>query len=208
MQDLPIISEQGLRLGAIQDAYFDPTEQRVIAFVVDWENDLVRGPENLLPLMQISGLNADIVTVPNELGVSAGLEHDFQIETEGLLLAVEQVVGDQVKLAAGTVLGEIVDVMFDPTDGSVAFYEVGPVGDTVTDQPTALVAPEPTFEFAERVLTVPDDVQARMTRRAKQQQAEGPEVEPTLNVAFLEANEDRVGEDDIEVTRSQTQQPY
>jgi uncharacterized protein YrrD len=207
MQDMPIISEQGVRLGAIQDAYFDPTEQRVIAFVVDWENDLVRGPENLLPLMQISELNADIVTVPNELGVSAGLEHDFQIETEGLLMGISQVVGDTVKLSKGEVLGEIVDMMFDPTDGSVAFYEVGPVGDAVTDQPTSLVAPEPTFEFNEHALVVPDDVKERMTRRAKQRE-EDPEMTPQLNVAFLEANEDRVGEEDIEVTRSQTQQPY
>lgn len=208
MQDLPIISEQGVRLGALQDAYFDPLEQRIIAFVCDWENDLVRGPENILPILQISELTADVVTVPSELGVSAGLEYDFQIETEGLMLVAEQIIGKSVVFASGAVLGELVDVLFDPQDGSVAFFEIAPEQATVSDMPNYLLPPDPAFDFSDHKLVVPDAAKELLTRRTRQAIDEGPTAEPQLNVAFLEANEDRVGEDDIEVTRSQTQQPY
>ncbi|MFN3430136.1 MAG: PRC-barrel domain-containing protein [Candidatus Sericytochromatia bacterium] len=208
MQDLPILSEQGVRLGATQDAYFDPSEQRIIAFVVDWENDMVRGPENILPIMQISELTADVVTVPSELGVSAGLEYAFQIETEGLMLAVADLVGKPVGFQDGALLGELVDMQFDPADGSVAFYEIAPAQDTLRDQPSYLLAPEPTIEFQADRLMIPDDAKHRLTRRVLQQVDQMLEDQPQLNVAFLEANDERVGEEDIEVTRSQTQQPY
>lgn len=208
MQDLPIISEQGVRLGAIQDAYFDPSEQRIIAFVVDWENDLVRGPENILPIMQISELTADVVTVPSEIGVSAGLEYEFQIETEGLLNAIADVIGKAVCFQDGARLGELVDMQFDPADGSVASYEITPENDTLRDQPSYLLAPEPTIEFQADRLMIPDDAKHRLTRQVHKQIDALLEDQPQLNVAFLEANDERVGEEDIEVTRSQTQQPY
>lgn len=208
MQDLPIISEQGVRLGAIQDAYFDPSEQRIIAFVVDWENDLVRGPENILPIMQISELTADVVTVPSEIGVSAGLEYDFQLETEGLMLAIGEVIGKPVGFQDDGVLGELVDMQFDPADGSVAFYEITPAQDTLRDQPSYLLAPEPTIEFQPNRLMIPEDAKHRLTRQVRQQADAMLADQPQLNVAFLEANDERVGEEDIEVTRSQTQQPY
>ena len=208
MQDLPIISEQGVRLGAIQDAYFDPLEQRVIAFVVDWENDLVRGPENILPILQISELTADVVTVPNELGVSAGLEYMAQLETEGLMLVSGQLIGKPVQFASGATLGELVDVHLDPADGSVTMYEIAPVQSTLSDQPNYCLTPDPDFDFSDDHLVVPDAAKERLTRRAHAQATEMIEGEPQLNVAFLEANDDRVGEEDIEVSRSQTQQPY
>jgi hypothetical protein len=78
---------------------------------------------------------------------------------------------------------------------------------TLSDQPSYLLAPEPEFDFTDHKLVVPDEARERLTRRNHQKLEEGP-AEPQLNVAFLEANEDRVGEDDVEVTRSQTQQPY
>lgn len=208
MQDLPIISEQGVRLGAIQDAYFDPLEQRIIAFVVDWENDLVRGPENILPIMQVSELTADVVTVPSELGVSAGLEYMAQLETEGLIQVAAQLIGKPVRFASGAVLGELVDIHVDPADGSVALYEIAPAQDTLSDMPNYVLGPEPEFDFSDDHLVLPDASKERLSRRTREHYDGPTDGEPQLNVAFLEANEDQVGEEDIEVTRSQTQQPY
>jgi hypothetical protein len=106
------------------------------------------------------------------------------------------------------VLGELVDVLFDPTDGSAAFFEIAPAEDTLSDMPNYLLSPDPGFEFSDHKLVVPDEAKETLKRRTIHNLEEGPAPEPTLNVAFLEANEDRVGEDDIEVTRSQTQQPF
>ena len=206
MQDLPIISEQGVRLGAIQDAYFDPLEQRVIAFVVDWENELVVGPENVLPIMQISEMTAEVATVPEELGVTSSLEYDTQTETEGLMHATEQLVGKPVCVADGHKLGELVDLQFDPQDGSVAAYEIAEEPLALADLPNLLLTPVPDINFQDDGIVVPKEAEEQLRRQTRRQTAQALQGEP--RVTFLEEEDEPVGEDDVQVIRSSTTQPY
>lgn len=203
MQGMPVTSEQGLRLGAVLDAYFDPFEQRVIAFVIDWENDLVRGPEDLLPITQIAQLNADIMTVAHELGVTAGLEYEFQIETDGLLLVNEQMIGRMVAFASGEAAGGLADLQFDPQDGSVQAYELNPIGEQAMDAPAMLLPPHHDYDFRDNVIVVPDELKARLQRRERQ--------EPPPGITMIDrelGEEELVGEDDIEVFRNPSTKPF
>jgi uncharacterized protein YrrD len=202
MQGMPVTSEQGLRLGAVTDAFFDPFEQRIIAFVIDWENDIVRGPEDLLPITQVSELTADTLTVPHEMGVTAGLEYEFQVETEGLLLAIEHVTGRPVEVEGDGAFGTLVDMLFDPGDGSVACYEVAPPDETERKLPNYLLQPDHNLDFGDSKIVLPKAIAQTMRERS-----ENP---PRLDISFLETdpNQEPVGEDDIEVTRSQTIQPF
>lgn len=203
MQGMPVTSEQGLRLGAVTDAYFDPFEQRVIAFVIDWENDLVRGPEDLLPITQIAQLNADVMTVAHEMGVTAGLEYEFQFETDSLLLVAEHMVGQAVAFASGDALGELVDLQFDPQDGSVEAYEISALAEPGTELPAILLSPEHRIDFQDGRLVVPDDLKGALER--KKQRRETPAV--TLIETEL-GEEELVGEDDIEVYRNPSTKPF
>jgi sporulation protein YlmC with PRC-barrel domain len=203
MQELPIVSELGVRLGTIQDAYFDPSEQRIIAFSVEWENDLVRGPEDLLPLTQISELNADVATVKDEVGVASGLEYDFQIEMDGVLLVLEELIDAEVSLVSGERIGQLVDVAFDPQDGAVHSYEIAPSQAPTLSQPNYLLSPQHDLDFTQGALILPDALKAELIQAQKGST-------PRLDVTFLDLDdrsEEPQGEADIEASRNQTSQP-
>lgn len=202
MQGMPVTSEQGLRLGAVSDALFDPFEQRIIAFVVDWENDMVRGPEDLLPITQISELTADTLTVPHELGVTAGLEYEFQMETEGLIPAYEQLIGRRIEAEGDSTFGTLVDVLFDPQDGSVADYEIAPPNETERRTPNYLLHPDNDLDFTDSKIVLPKAIAEHLRERS--------DNAPRLDVTFMENDpaQELVGEEDVEVTRSQTIQPF
>src|SRR5687768_10125614 len=110
MEGMPVLSEEGVRLGVITDAWFDPFEQRIVGFAVDWENNMVQGPDDMLPILQISELNADVATVP-EMAPTAGLDYMSEIETEGLVPVIARFVGHPVEFGSGEVLGELVDLI-------------------------------------------------------------------------------------------------
>lgn len=202
MQGMPVTSEQGLRLGSVSDAFFDPFEQRIIAFVIDWENDLVRGPEDLLPITQVTELTADTLTVAHEIGVTVGLEYEFQVETEGLILAIGQLTGRPVEVEGDGALGTLVDVLFDPGDGSVACYEVAPPDEQERKLPNFLLHPDHNLDFGDSTIVLPKSIGNALKERS--------EHPPKLDISFLETDptQEAVGEDDVEVNRSQTIQPF
>lgn len=203
MQGLPVLSNKGVRLGSLQDAYFDAFEHRILGFVVDWENDLVQGPEELLPITQITDLTPDVVTLGDEMAASAGLEYDWQVEMQGLALAFDSVIGKPVTFATLGPIGELVDILFDPQDGSVEFYEVAPVNATQVELPSYLLSPAPALEFQADRIVVPDELKGRLNTHTAT--TEGAEEEEQLG---LLPEDDRVGEEDVEVQRTSTTQPY
>ena len=103
MADLAVLSAEGVRLGAVHDAYVDPSEQRVVGFSIDWDEELLHaGSEtDFLPLTQMVELTADVLSVGDELGESEGLAHDFSIDREGLLKVFEVLIGRRVHDADG-----------------------------------------------------------------------------------------------------------
>jgi sporulation protein YlmC with PRC-barrel domain len=192
MKDLPLMTAAGVRIGEIADAYFDPFEQRILAFRVEWEDTVVLGPDDLLPITQLLELNADIGTVADEIGVTAGLEPDLSDGTaDGLQLAFVELIDHVVVDAAGARIGRLADLQFDPQDGSVEFYEI--VSDH--DDEALMLPPDKGIEMRDSQLIVPPGAMASL-RRAKRS--------PELAIAFLEAEgfEDLVGEDDLEVSRA------
>lgn len=201
MEGMPVLSEEGVRLGAISDAHFDPFEQRIVGFAVDWENDLVRGPEDMLPIIQISELNADIVTIP-EMAATAGLDYMRDTDADGLLLVRERLAGLKV-VSEKEPIGELVDLLFDPQDGSVTSYEIAPADNGDTTRPSYLLPPRPDLDFQGDRLVLSEAAQADLKHKTGQDIG-------SLGIAFLEVEDeaDQVGEEDIEVTRSQRTQPY
>ncbi|HEY9724500.1 MAG TPA: PRC-barrel domain-containing protein [Oscillatoriaceae cyanobacterium] len=203
MQGLPVLSNKGVRLGSLQDAYFDAFEHRILGFVVDWENDLVHGPEELLPITQITDLTPDVVTLGDEMAATAGLEYEWDVDMQGLALAFDAVIGKTVTFATAGPIGELVDILFDPQDGSVEHYEVAPANATQVELPSYMISPSPTLEFQAEKVVVPDDLKGRLQTHTRT--TEGAEEEEQLG---LLPDEDRVGEEDVEVQRSGTTQPY
>lgn len=192
MQGLPLMTAAGVRMGEITDAYFDPSEQRILAFEVDWEENEAGliGPDDLLPITQILELTADTMTVADELGVSAGLDSEAGTTQEGWVAVLATLIDKEA-----SPMGTLVDLQFDPQDGSVHAYELAVDG----QDDSVLVLPHAGIEIQDGQLVLSEQAvkAARETPRAK------------LDVAFLEDNgvDDTVGEDDLEVTRSRGAQP-
>ena len=192
LSGLPLMTAAGVRLGEITDAFFEPFEQRILAFVVDWEPDTATlGPADLLPITQLLELNADLGTVADEIGISAGLDADQAGTAEGWVQMNLSLIDRIVKDATGKQVGHLVDLHFDPQDGSVEFYEVAE-----SEQGASLmIAPHPQLELREDELVLPIEAIQAARRRG----------EPGVRgVTFIEAEavEEAVGEEDLEVSHS------
>jgi sporulation protein YlmC with PRC-barrel domain len=190
MQRLPLLTPAGVRMGEIADAFYEPYEQRILAFVVEWEDAAAAGADNLLPLTQITELNADIATVADEIGVSAGLQANLDRMGDNWLPAFEKLLDRPVVDEAGNTIGRLADMHFDPQDGSVEFYEV-----VLEEQADPLMLPPAKgLDVVDGKVLVPGACIEAARKHANP---------PSMGIAFLEAEgmEDHVGEDDIEVAR-------
>jgi uncharacterized protein YrrD len=145
MVGMPVVSALGVRMGEVRDAWVDPVEHRVLAFVVEWEETQATHQGDVLPLVDVTELNADVLTIGDELGAGHGLDRDFPEAGEGLLLAIAQVLDLRLVDERDQVLGLVVDVLFDPQDGGVQAYEIGPEGGEAVD--TELLVPHRGLEF-------------------------------------------------------------
>lgn len=195
MQGLPLLTAAGVRVGEITDALYDASEQRILAFSVDWEEDVIPGPDDLLPITQLLELNADIGTVAEELGVSAGLDSEAGVTQEGFVAVFADLIDCPVRDSDGQEVGTLVDIQFDPQDGSVQNYEVAIDG----RGESLMVPPHQGLEVAGDHVVLPADAIAAAHKNPRQ---------PQLGISMLEDEgfEDRVGEDDLEVSRAAGEQ--
>ncbi|MDB5099369.1 MAG: hypothetical protein JWM80_3790 [Cyanobacteria bacterium RYN_339] len=191
MQRLPLLTAEGVRLGEITDAFYEPYEQRILAFSVDWEDAASTGSDTLLPLTQLSELNADIATVSDEIGASAGLQANIDnSDDNNWLPAFERMLDRPVVDEVGNIIGRLADIHFDPQDGSVEFYEI--VVDELGDP--LLLPPAKGLDVVDGKVLVPGACIEAARKHGNP---------PSMGIAFLEAEglEDMVGEEDIEVAR-------
>lgn len=196
MKDLPLLTAAGVRMGEIADALYDPLEQRILAFLVNWEGEVILGPDDFLPITQLLELNADIGTVADEIGVSAGLDTDLAMSRDGQMCAFEELIDRPVSDSDGNQVGRLADLQFDPQDGSIEFYELMP---EEQGEPL-MVPPHAGIEVRDGLLILPASA-VKAARKSTRP--------PQLGIAFLEAEglEDHVGEDDLEVSRSNGMEP-
>jgi sporulation protein YlmC with PRC-barrel domain len=190
MLRLPLLTSAGVRLGEIADAFYEPYEQRILAFNVDWEDAAIAGTDDVLPLTQLTELNADIATVSDEIGVSSGLGANLDNIGDNWLPAFERLLDKPVVDEAGNAIGRLADMHFDPQDGSVEFYEI--VVEEEADP--LLLPPAKGLDVVDGKVLVPGACIEAARRHANP---------PSMGIAFLEAEgmEDTVGEEDIEVAR-------
>ncbi len=194
MVGMPIETRLGVRMGEIRDAFLDPTEHRLVAFDVEWGPDVVLNRDEPLPVTDVVELTADIATVSDEIGTSRGLDRDFTVDGEGVLRALDQVVDMRVLDGKDQPIGVVADVLFDPQDGSVRFYEVMPHADLSEPTDAMLLAPHRAIEFRDaEAIVVPDA--ARSALRAK--------PSPRIDIAIMRqvGIEEPQGDEDIEVLR-------
>lgn len=194
MVGMPVETRLGVRMGEIRDAYLDPTEHRLVAFDVEWGPDVVLNRDEPLPVTDMIELTADIATVADEIGTSRGLDRDFTVDGEGVMRALDQVVDMPVLDAQGQPLGVVADVLFDPQDGSVRYYEVMPHADLSEPADAQLLTPHQAIEFRDAQAIVVPDV-ARGALRAKPT----PRVDVTLMRQM--GIEEPQGDEDVEVLR-------
>lgn len=154
--DLPVTTERGLRMGTVQDALVDLTEQRVEALAIDWEDRPtdVQGPEDVLPLMAIRRLDKDGVVVNNEIEATAGMEAPISPSP----IAIRPLVGCPVRSERGENLGVLADLFFDPRDGAVVAYEVTDDGTERGEKPTRLLPPSTNLTVTAEAIVVPQRV--------------------------------------------------
>ena len=194
MVGMPVMTSLGVRMGEIRDGYLDPTEHRLVAFDVDWGPDIVLNRDEPLPVSDIVELTADILTVADEIGTSRGLDRDFTVDGDGVLKGLDQVVDMIVVDEQDEPLGVVADLLFDPQDGSVRFYEVMPHANLSEPTDAVLLAPHQALEFRDGdALVVP--AAARASMRVKP----GPRVDITMmgQMGFDEPQ----GDEDVEVLR-------
>lgn len=196
MNRLPLLTAEGVRMGEITDAFYEPYEQRILGFSVDWEDATAAGVDDILPLTQLTELNADIATVADEIGVSAGLQANLDTIGDNWLAVFEQLLDKPVVDEAGNTIGRLADIHFDPQDGSVEFYEL-----VIEEQADPLMLPPAKgLDVADGKVLVPGACIEAARKHANP---------PSMGIAFLEAEglEDHVGEDDIEVARIAGEEP-
>lgn len=194
MVGMPVETRLGVRMGEIRDAYLDPTEHRLVAFEVDWGPDVVLNRDEPLPVTDVVELTADIASVNDEIGTSRGLDRDFTVDGDGVMRALDQVVDMRVVDGRDQVIGVVADVLFDPQDGSVRFYEVMPHADLSEPADAMLLAPHQAIEFRDGdAIVVPDGAKGAL--RAK--------PAPRVDVALMRqvGIEEPQGDEDVEVLR-------
>lgn len=196
MVGVPVITAQGVRMGEIRDAWVEPSEHRVLAFIVDWEESQSIHQDDVLPLVDIIGLNADVATVDDELGAGHGLELDFPVGGEGFLRAIEQIIDLRLIDDQDQLLGLVTDVHFDPTDGGVHAYEIGPADGANED--AKLLTPHHGLEFRDGdALVCPQGCLGHFNDKAT----------PRVDILMMRelGLEELQGEEDVEVARSHGQ---
>lgn len=210
MVDMPVLTDEGVRLGTLKDAYIDPSEQRVVGFRVDWEEELLHaGSEtDFLPLTQMVELTADVLSVGGELGESEGLAHDFAIDREGLLAAFETVLGRRVYDARGELVGEVADLHFDPQDGSLTDYEITQAHLDESPAPVKLLHARTGLDLLtpDGTLKLPETAVLQDPPPRHPDESESA-PDPALAIAFLEVDEEPVGEEDVESRRETITHP-
>ena len=195
MVGMPVVTRQGVRMGEIRDALLDPTEHRLVAYDVEWNDDRVLNQAEPLPLSDVVELTADVATVEDEIGTSRGLDRDFTVDGEGVLRGLDHVVDMRVEDGQGKEIGYVADIHFDPQDGSVRFYELMPHRDLSEPADAMMLAPHQDLEFRDGdALVVP--ATARVALHAK--------PEPRVDLAMMRQMgiDEPQGDEDIEVSRS------
>jgi uncharacterized protein YrrD len=194
MVGMPVVTQQGVRMGEIRDALLDPTEHRLVAFDVEWADDQVLNRDEPLPVTDLVELTADVATVSDEIGTSRGLDRDFTVDGDGVLRALDQVVDMRVLDGKDGVIGVVADLHFDPTDGSIGFYEIMPHADPNETADAMLLTPHQALEFRDGdALVVPDAARASLQVKPA----------PRVDIAMMRqvGIEEPQGDEDIEVLR-------
>lgn len=194
MVGMPVETTLGVRMGEIRDAFLDPTEHRVVAYDVEWGPDVVLNRDEPLPVTDVVELTADIATVSDEIGTSRGLDRDFTVDGDGVMKALDHVVDMRVVDGKDALLGVVADVLFDPQDGSVRFYEVMPHADASEPADAMLLAPHQAIEFRDgEAIVVPDAAKGALQAKPA----------PRVDVAMMRqlGIEEPQGDEDVEVLR-------
>jgi uncharacterized protein YrrD len=120
IKGLQVITLAGLKVGAVDQIFFDPTTKRVAGFVLQADSTLPDGSPRLVDADDVHALGADALTLPDAAAVR-GTAAGSQL-TE--LVQMDDLAKRQVVTEGGTVLGQIAGIDLDPRTLQLARIEV------------------------------------------------------------------------------------
>lgn len=172
--DLPVVASNEVHLGDVTDALISLSEQRVVALIVDWVGgrDQISGPEDALPLSQVSGFDPHQLVVHSEFAQTAGLDFDPYSE-DGLVLA-SALLDREAATRSGVWLGTLSDLFFDEVDGAVLGYEVDREEAAL---PARVFGPTTQIEIQEDRIVFPERL-SMVSLSVMHELEEGEEAEP------------------------------
>ncbi|MEB3197327.1 MAG: PRC-barrel domain-containing protein [Candidatus Sericytochromatia bacterium] len=191
MKGVPVITQQGVRIGTIVDGVLDLSEHRLVAFEIDWEDDQGLERTECLPLQSLSELNADVATIAGELGISQSMAW---VDTEAMPHPLREMLGLPIRWPDGTPIGILVDLLFDPRDGGVYAYEYLPGQALDAPQDARFLRPHRTIRFVPGQMLLLEEASGGVFRTE-------PVPRVDIRVMTQLGLEEPQGEEDIELQR-------
>lgn len=113
---------KGEKVGAVEDVVVDTEERRVAAFKIT-SGGLLRKDHCFLPFSAVQSIGSDAIMIPDE----AVLQKSYGDRVSGYL-DLGKLSGVRVVTDAGTVIGNVSTIHFDPSTGQITEFEVGKGG--------------------------------------------------------------------------------
>jgi uncharacterized protein YrrD len=155
----------GEKVGAISDVQFDLGQRIVLGLLIGGDGGLFnREKPSLVPFGQVRTFGRDAVTIGDKGGITVaeGAPHDA---AETL-----QSIKKRVVTAAGEVIGDGDDLIFDDTSGAVTALQLAPQGGFLGIGATTHALPiEEIVEFGRDVITVRESALTHVRPEASDQ---------------------------------------
>jgi uncharacterized protein YrrD len=120
IKGLQVITLAGVKVGAVDQIFFDPTTKRVAGFVLQADSTLPDASPRLVDAGDVHALGADALTLPDVAAVR-GTATGAQLTA---LVSLDDLAKRQVVTEGGTLLGQIAAIELDPQTLSLARIEV------------------------------------------------------------------------------------
>lgn len=158
---LPILDQsEGRKLGSIKDIVLDISKREIVGFTVDTGGFFGPGGK-VLPMTEIKSIGPDAVMVRDTDHEVIRDENDMpgihEIMEEG-----HSIFGKKIVTRSGTELGEVTDIIVEPSNGKVEAYEIsgGLAQDIGHGRSTVPLTDD--FTAGEDAIIVPDETETRM----------------------------------------------
>jgi uncharacterized protein YrrD len=156
--------EGAKKMGEVQDLMIEPSSRRIVSLKV---NTGLFHAAQLVPTADVKNVGADAVTIsvntnPANISANAASSGRYGAGQENVsfrsseiaqpLLKLTSILGNKVVTDAGTIIGELHDILLDWSDLTITGYEVREGGPFAKTQEFAAT---PEVSFGKKMITIP-----------------------------------------------------